>query len=148
MNKVMFSSKVTSWETPQAFYDKLNKVFRFELDVCALPENAKCGSYYTPDSNGLEQGWYGVCWMNPPYGREISKWVSKAYLSAKENGATVVCLLPARVDTLWWHNYCVKGEVYFVKGRLKFSESGNCAPFPSAVVVFRPNVQDALDLSL
>jgi phage N-6-adenine-methyltransferase len=141
---LMFSSKTDLWATPQDFYDKLNRVFRFSLDVCALPDNAKCAIYYTPDSNGLEQEWNGVCWMNPPYGREISAWVEKAYRSAKENGTTVVCLLPARVDTRWWHDYCAKGEVYFVKGRLKFGGSANSAPFPNAVVVFRPNVHDAL----
>lgn len=143
-NELMFSSKTDLWETPQAFYDRLNKVFRFDVDVCALPGNAKCGNYYTPDSNGLEQDWHGVCWMNPPYGREIAAWVAKAYQSAKGNGATVVCLLPARVDTLWWHNYCAKGEVFFVRGRLKFGGSKHNAPFPNAVVVFRPSVHDAL----
>ena len=141
---VMFSSKTDLWATPQAFFDRLHRVFRFERDVCALPENAKCSNYYSPDDNGLAQDWHGVCWMNPPYGREISAWVEKAYTSAKENGATVVCLLPARVDTRWWHDYCVKGEVFFVRGRLKFGGSENSAPFPSAVVVFRPNVHDAL----
>ena len=349
-NELMFSSKTDLWATPQAFFDKLHKVFRFEVDVCALPENAKCGSYYSPDDNGLAQEWRGTCWMNPlpcncgvhpnvlylehenenlpkmleeiaahqrllvvengkrktirilmvqgmqqrfskktpseqkgrpgektasigreaeiqqeqkrhgiqadqerdrqpqkaaettdrpifmgresleglpgkmgsqvrilwsgddistgsfysviasrmpgnnseqhdpvmlymqfeegvasskrmvgfcaicpncgkagiaetrpitafmnpPYGREIAAWVEKAYRSAKENGATVVCLLPARVDTRWWHDYCAKGEVFFVRGRLKFGGSENSAPFPNAVVVFRPSVHDAL----
>lgn len=143
-NELMFSSKTDMWATPQEFFDRLNRVFRFDVDVCATPENAKCGSYYTPDRNGLEQDWRGVCWMNPPYGREIAAWVAKAYRSAKENGATVVCLLPARVDTRWWHDYCAKGEVFFLKGRLKFGSSENSAPFPNAVVVFRPTVHDAL----
>ena len=140
----MFSSNTDLWSTPKDFYDKLNKVFRFGLDVCALPENAKCQNYFTPDINGLDQEWNGVCWMNPPYGREISAWVEKAYRSAKKNGATVVCLLPARVDTRWWHDYCAKGEVTFIKGRLKFGGSANSAPFPNAIVVFRPNVNDAI----
>lgn len=349
-NDLMFSSKTDLWATPQEFFDRLNKVFRFDVDVCALPENAKCVSYYSPDDDGLKQDWRGVCWMNPPvcgcdvhpkalyfqdenknlpqlfesiaahqrllvvengkwktirifmvqgvqpeigeksssnskgrcrekidtvgrkaevqqqrqrqgnkavkerdgqpqkaaetveraifmgrgsleglpgnmgsqvrvlwsgddisagsfysaiaprmsrnnseqydpvmlyvqleerrnsskrmagfgaicpncgktgiaetkpitafmnppYGREIAAWVAKAYQSAKENGATVVCLLPARVDTRWWHDYCAKGEVFFVRGRLKFGGSENSAPFPNAVVVFRPSVHDAL----
>lgn len=143
-NELMFSSKTDKWETPQDFFDKLDMVFRFETDVCALPENAKCEQFFTPDEDGLRQEWNGVCWMNPPYGRTISEWVAKAYMSAKENGATVVCLVPARVDTKWWHNYCAKGEVFFVKGRLKFGGSKNSAPFPNAVVVFRPTVYDAL----
>jgi phage N-6-adenine-methyltransferase len=140
----MFSSKSTEWETPQSLFDKLNSVFKFETDVCATAENAKCKKFFSKAENGLEQDWTGVCWMNPPYGREISKWVKKAYESAVKNGATVVCLLPARVDTSWWHKYCIKGEVFFIKGRLKFGNSKNSAPFPSALVVFRPRVDMVL----
>lgn len=139
---VMFSSKTDLWSTPQDFFDKLNEVFQFDIDVCALPENAKCSTFYTPEDDGLAQDWHGTCWMNPPYGEEISPWVEKAYLSAKKNGATVVCLVPARVDTRWWHQFCPKGEVYYVKGRLKFGGAKNSAPFPSAIVVFRPTVTD------
>ena len=141
--ELMFSSKTDMWSTPQDLFDRLNLVFRFDVDVCALQNNAKCRNYYNPDDNGLTKDWCGVCFMNPPYGREISKWVEKAYGSAKENGATVVCLLPARVDTRWWHDYCSKGEIYFIRGRLKFGNCTNNAPFPSAVVVFRPSVHDA-----
>ena len=141
---LMFSSKTDMWATPQEFFDSLDKVFRFETDVCAVKDNAKCQRFYTPDDNGLLQDWRGVCWMNPPYGREISQWVEKAYRSAKDNGATVVCLLPARVDTRWWHDFCAKGEVHFLRGRLKFGGNDNSAPFPIAVVVFRPCVRDAL----
>lgn len=144
MNKdLMFSSKTDVWATPDDFFSRLDKVFRFETDVCALPENAKCGNFYSPQDDGLSQEWTGVCWMNPPYGREISKWVEKAYDSAKRNGATVVCLLPARVDTRWWHDYCANGEVHFIKGRLKFGGAKDSAPFPNAVVVFRPSLSDA-----
>ncbi len=141
-NDLMFSSNNDSWSTPKDFFDKLNSIFKFTIDVCALPDNTKCSQYYTPDEDGLKQEWMGVCWMNPPYGRDIVKWVEKAYKSAKQNGATIVCLLPARVDTRWWHAYCAKGEVHFLKGRLKFGNSTNSAPFPSCIVVFRPNLQD------
>jgi phage N-6-adenine-methyltransferase len=134
---VHFSSKTCMWATPQDFFDKLNAEFGFELDVCALPENAKCERYFTPDIDGLRQLWRGVVWMNPPYGRDIIKWVRKAYLSACD-GATVVCLLPARTDTEWWHRYCAKGEIRFVKGRLKFGGHANAAPFPCVVVIFNP----------
>lgn len=140
----MFSSKTNLWATPQKFYNMLDSKFKFETDVCAIPENAKCENFYSPEQNGLKQDWKGTCWMNPPYGREIVAWVEKAYISAKENGATVVCLVPARVDTRWWHDYCAKGEITFLKGRLKFGDSKNSAPFPSAIVVFRPTVNDAL----
>lgn len=132
-----FSSATDVWATPQDFFDALNAVFKFELDVCALPDNAKCARYFTPEVDGLSQDWTGVVWMNPPYGRGRDAWVRKAFESAAA-GATVACLLPARTDTKWWHAYCAKGEVHFVKGRLKFGNSDNAAPFPSAVVVFRP----------
>ena len=138
---VHFSSETDEWPTPQDFFDKLNAEFNFELDVCATPENAKCDRYFTKRENGLLQKWEGVCWMNPPYGREIGQWVKKAYESALD-GATVVCLLPARTDTAWWHDYCMKGEIRFVRGRLKFGNATENAPFPSAVVIFRPGVPE------
>ncbi len=143
-NELMFSSATDMWATPQEFFDKLDRLFGFTLDVCATADNAKCANFFTQNTDGLAQDWEGVCWMNPPYGRSIGAWVEKAYLSSL-NGTTVVCLLPARVDTRWWHNYCVKGEVTFIKGRIKFGEATNCAPFPSAVVVFRRSVADVLN---
>lgn len=130
-----FSSKTDLWATPQDFFDKCNEKYNFELDVCASPENAKCPRYFTKDDDGLQQEWSGVCWMNPPYGREIGKWIKKAY-EASLSGTIVVCLLPARTDTRWWHDYCAKGQVEFIKGRLKFGGSKSPAPFPSALVVF------------
>ena len=136
LNKGLFTSKTDLWSTPQGFYENLNNEFAFDLDVCAFPENAKCERYFTPNENGLNQEWRGTCWMNPPYGREIDKWVRKAYESALV-GATVVCLLPARTDTKWWHEYCMRAEIRLVRGRLKFGDGKSPAPFPSAVVIFR-----------
>lgn len=132
----MFSSRSDLWGTPQDFSNKLNAEFSFTLDVCALPENAKCPVFFSPESDGLAQPWIGTCWMNPPYGRGISAWVRKAWQSAQE-GATVVCLLPARVDTAWFHDLCIKADVRFIRGRLKFGNEKNSAPFPSMVVIFR-----------
>ena len=84
MNReLMFSSKTDLWETPQELFNELNKEFKFELDVCAVPENAKCKDYFTPDQDGLMQKWKGICWMNPPYGRNIGNWVKKAYESSR-----------------------------------------------------------------
>ena len=138
MNKGLFSSKYDDWETPADLFGDLNAEFGFDLDVCANVENTKCERYLTSEINGLAQRWRGVCFMNPPYGREIGKWVAKAYEEAAA-GATVVCLLPARTDTRWFHDYCVKGEIRFIKGRVKFRRNGKTgpAPFPSMVVVFR-----------
>lgn len=131
----MMSSATDMWETPQWLFDELNAVYRFGTDVCAIPENAKCDCFFSPEQDGLAQEWRGVCWMNPPYGREIGAWVRKAYESA-QRGATVVCLLPSRTDTAWWHDYCMKGKITFLRGRLKFGQAKNSAPFPSAIVVF------------
>lgn len=145
-NQALFTSNTDMWATPQDVFDKLNSIFSFETDVCAIPENAKCEHYYTPEMDGLAQEWRGVCWMNPPYGRGIGEWIKKAYESSQA-GATVVCLLPARVDTRWWHDYCAgAAEIHFVKGRLKFGSAKDSAPFPSAIVVFRRTVKDVMVL--
>lgn len=141
---VMFSSKTDLWETPQALFDELNNEFHFSLDVCAIPENAKCEKYYSPEVDGLRQSWVvsdGAAWCNPPYGRQIGKWVQKAS-ETSTCGQTVVMLLPARTDTKWFHEYIYKKdfvEIRFLKGRLKFGNSENSAPFPSMVVIFMPH---------
>jgi len=133
---VMFSSDNITWETPQDLFNKLNNEFNFETDVCALPFNAKCSNYYTPDMDGLSQEWKGSCWMNPPYGKEIGLWMKKAYEESLK-GSIIVCLIPARTDTKYWHDYCMRAtEIRFIRGRLKFSNSNNSAPFPSAIIIF------------
>ena len=137
---VMFSSKSNDWSTPQDFYNQLDAEFEFTLDPCASTSTAKCASYYTADENGLSKDWGGhTVFMNPPYGRKIGNWIQKAYEEGEKSNTRVVALIPARTDTKYWHNYCMKAtEIRFVKGRLKFgqSKSGNSAPFPSAVVIF------------
>jgi phage N-6-adenine-methyltransferase len=138
---VHFSSLTDLWATPQDFFDKYDAQYHFEIDVCASPDNAKCQRYFTEQDDGLKQHWNGICWMNPPYGREIIKWMQKAYESSLA-GATVVCLVPARTDTKWWHDFAMKGEIEFIRGRLKFGSATNSAPFPSAVVIFRPKEFD------
>lgn len=137
INAGMMTSNTDLWETPQEFFNKLDAEFCFDLDVCALPKNAKCRRFYTPDDDGLLMPWDGVCWMNPPYGREIRHWVRKAYVWGGSGRCTVVCLLPSRTDTKWFQDYCLKStDVRFVRGRLKFGGAKNSAPFPSVVVVF------------
>lgn len=136
---LMFSSETDEWNTPDDFYARLSKLFKFTLDPCATDNNRKCEQHFTKAQDGLAQSWLteGAVFMNPPYGRGISKWVRKAYEEAQK-GTPVVCLLPARVDTAWWHDYCSKGLVVFVRGRLKFSDHKHNAPFPNAVVIFHP----------
>jgi site-specific DNA-methyltransferase (adenine-specific) len=135
---VHFSSATDEWATPQWLFDALHREFAFTLDPCATRENAKCPRFFTRDDDGLLQNWGDeVVFMNPPYGAMISRWMWKAYEAARQ-GATVVCLVPARTDTAWWHNYAMKGEVRLLRGRLKFGNATNSAPFPSAIVIFRP----------
>lgn len=133
---VHYSSATDLWSTPQAFYDKLDDEFHFTLDPCSTDANAKCEKYFTEADDGLSQSWDGErVFMNPPYGRVIGEWMKKA----SEAKSLVVCLVPARTDTRWWHDHVIdKGaEVRFIKGRLKFGGSKNSAPFPSAVIVYR-----------
>ena len=128
------------WETPPELFAKWDARFDFTLDVCATPANAKCARFFSPADDGLAQDWgVDVCWMNPPYGREIPKWMAKA-LDASRRGATVVCLVPARTDTRWWHGIVEAACAFyeFVPGRIRFVGAPYNAPFPSAVVVFRP----------
>ena len=140
---VHFSSDSDIWGTPQALFDLLAEECAFDLDVCALPENAKCEDFFSPDDNGLEKDWGdNLCFMNPPYS-EIDRWMAKAYAAAKD-GATVYCLVPARTDTGWWWDYARRGEIRFLRGRLKFTtpdgQTKHAAPFPSALVIFHPGV--------
>src|SRR5688572_2355972 len=135
---VHFSSATDDWATPQWLFDALHREFAFTLDPCATRENAKCPRFFNRDDDGLLQNWGDeVVFMNPPYGAMISRWMWKAYDSARK-GATVVCLVPARTDTAWWHRYAMRGEVRLLRGRLKFGNATNSAPFPSAIVIFRP----------
>lgn len=134
---VHFSSKNDVWATPQWLFDALNKEFGFTLDPCSDGTNAKCAKFYTPAENGLLRDWgQEVVFMNPPYS-ECADWMRKAYGAAQE-GATVVCLVPARTDTQWFHEYAMKSEIRFLRGRLKFGDAKDSAPFPSCIVVFRP----------
>jgi len=142
--ELMFSSKTEMWETPQEFFDEMNNTHHFTLDVCATIDNTKCERFFTPEIDGLKQDWTGVCWMNPPYGREIGKWIEKAYNESKKNNCKVVALLPARTDTKYFHQFIYKKEgvsINLLKGRLKFGGHTNSAPFPSMVVVFENTCQ-------
>ena len=136
---VHFSSQTDEWPTPHWLFDALDAEFGFTLDPCSTDENAKCARHFTRAQDGLAQDWSGTAvFMNPPYGRHIGLWMRKAYDSAAA-GATVVCLVPARTDTDWWHRFAMKGEIRLFRGRLKFEGAQHAAPFPSAIIVFRPH---------
>lgn len=142
--KVHFSSDSNEWATPQPLFDWLDDQYHFNLDPCCTKATAKCKNYFTIADNGLKQPWakHGSVFMNPPYGREIVQWMKKAYEESLE-GATVVCLVPARTDTKWWEDYCLQADnILFLIGRVKFIENGVAlkagAPFPSAIITFLP----------
>ena len=168
----MFSSKYDCWATPWEFFRKLNDKWNFNIDVCAGRENTKCPIWFDEEKNSLLVDWHEmgvthlmkspICYMNPPYGRQIGNWIKKAYDESMK-GCTVVCLLPARTDTKWFHDYCIQGDIEFIKGRLAFGTEDywkwvweqeyingqknslyqkygkkNPAPFPSMIVTFKP----------
>ena len=135
-------SESVVWETPENWFRYLDLEFDFTLDPCCLPETAKCELFFTPTQDGLSQSWADQrVFMNPPYGRDLPKWMRKAYTEARDNGALVVCFIPARVDTEWWHSFAAKAsEIRFPKGRVKFVGAENSAPFPVAIVIFRPRL--------
>lgn len=147
MPKALISSVDQTWTTPQPVFDRLNCIFDFKLDPCAMPDTAKCATYFTPETDGLKQSWhmYGNAFVNPPFGREISLWVAKSYEESMK-GIVVVMLIPARPDTRYWHDYVFRyaSVICFVKGRLCFGNNGHIrqinarvgAPFPSAIIVF------------
>jgi len=135
INNGMFTSTRLDWQTPKEFYKSLDDEFHFDFDPC--PKN--------PDFDGLEIEWGNCNFVNPPYGREIQKWVKKAYNEWRK-GKTVVLLIPSRTDTSYWHDYIMKAtEIRFIRGRLYFDDGKGCAPFPSAVIVFRPDLIDEFD---
>ncbi len=131
INKGLFTSASQHWSTPKELYDELDKEFHFNDDPCPL---------LSPNRVGLIRSWGSRTFCNPPYGREISHWLDKARFENRIRGKTVVCLVPSRTDTRWWHDYCMKAsEIRFLRGRLKFGGAKNSAPFPSAIVIFRGN---------
>lgn len=137
--ELMFSLKTDLWATPQKFFDELNKKFDFTLDPCSNDENKKCKNHFTEKENGLAQRWTGRVFMNPPYGKELKQWIKKAHDEVMIwNADLVVALIPARTDTTYFHEFIYKKfEIDFIKWRLKFWDSKNCAPFPSMLVYFK-----------
>ena len=132
-----FSSASDEWETPQSFFDSYDAIYHFTLDAASADDNAKCERHFTRAEDGLSRDWGGeIVWLNPPYGRTIAAWVKKAMEEGQKPNTTVVCLLPARTDTAWFHDYCSHGHIRFIRGRLRFNNSKYNAPFPSMIVIF------------
>lgn len=138
VSKALFSSKSDEWSTPNKIYDDLNNEFNFNLDPCSSEVNHKCENYFTIEDDGLSKNWGGYrVFCNPPYSN-IAAWVKKAWQESTKDNTLVVLLIPARTDTKYFHEYIYqRSEIRFIKGRLKFGESKNSAPFPSMIVIFR-----------
>lgn len=139
---LMFSSEKMDWTTPIELFKELDKEFCFTLDPCSTHKNALCEKHYTIAEDGLKQDWEGeIVYCNPPYGREVKYWVKKCYEESLKPNTTVVLLIFARTDTKYFHDYIKdKAELRFIKGRLKFGNCKNSAPFPSILAIFRKEV--------
>ena len=137
----LYSCRTDDWPTPQAFFDQLNREFKFTLDPCASAENAKCRWFFTREDDGLKQNWRSHrVFCNPPYGKTMRDWARKCY-EASQGGALVALLAHARTDTRWFHDwvYGKADEIRFVRGRLKFGDGSQSAPFPSLIAIFFPH---------
>lgn len=142
MNPALLSSASVEWYTPWDFFNEVSEEHGpFDLDPCCTEENRKAKKFFTKETDGLAHPWFGRVWMNPPYGRVIGAWMRKAW-EESQRGCKVVCLVPARTDTSWWHDFAMKGEIKFIRGRLKFGGCKNSAPFPCALVIFNPVTED------
>lgn len=136
-----FESSKQDWETPQDLFDLLHRQYHFTFDLAADKNNTKCEKYYTEENDALSVEWHGRCWLNPPYGgnstNKLALWVEKAYVECKKPTCEVTLLIPARTNTNWWHEYCMRSsELMFIKGRPKFGDAKHGLPQPLAVVHF------------
>jgi site-specific DNA-methyltransferase (adenine-specific) len=121
--RTLFSSASIHWRTPAAIYKELDAEFHFTFDPCPINGDG-----------GLERSWKRRrVFCNPPYGRAIASWLAKA-----REARLAVFLLPARTDTIWWHEHALKAdEIRFIQGRLRFNEGKGRATFPSVILVYR-----------
>lgn len=145
----LFTSRTEEWQTPHYLFNALDSEFHFQVDVCATSENAKCQVFFDKNVDGLKREWSPFrCWMNPPYGKKIDQWMHKAYKES-QRGALVVCLIPARTDTQWWHEWVMKSaEIRFVRGRISFGDGKQSAPFPSCISIFYPEFDNPYKMSV
>lgn len=143
INKGMFTSNKQTWTTPKWLFDELNQEFNFICDLFASDENALCLQYYTEDDDAFENGWYKTNFANPPYDTKIQNKAFEFAHKFTKKGVTTVMLVPARTDTKRFHDWVFdKGhEIRFLKGRLKFGESKNPAPFPSCIIIFKGEIK-------
>ena len=140
-DKNRFRTENQSWETPQELFNLLNEEFSFDVDLAGNKSNAKCPNFISKEQDALKQEWNGVCWLNHPYGgnkeNSLKNWVKKSYEESRKGGCIVVMLIPARTNTEWWHEYCMKAkEIRLVRGRPKFKGNIHGLPQPLAIIIF------------
>jgi site-specific DNA-methyltransferase (adenine-specific) len=155
-----FDSAKQNWETPQQIFNFFDNIYHFQTDLAADELNHKCPHYFTEKDNVLSLDWVGNCWLNPPYGNKAYKlkdWIIKCYNESQTDDCIVAILIPARTNTSWWHNYCMKANtIYFLNGRPKFIERTQgypqpCKhglPQPLAVIIFKKSNESTKLLSL
>lgn len=131
--KDRFSSKSQTWETPWYLFNPIQERFHLERDLAASEENKKLPVYWSEQDNCLLQTWSGRNWLNPPF-KNMQAFIKKAYEERKR--AFTVLLIPARTNTVWWHRYCMQGEILFLQGRPKFKDCKHGLPTPLALVIF------------
>lgn len=150
MDNVLLSSDKMDWETPYEFFTKIDHIFHFSLDVCADDSNTKCLHFYSKEDNSLTKTWQGICWMNPPYGREITKWLEKASKEiTKEEKTIIIALVPARTETVYHFKYVYPfaKAILYIAGRIRFVGATNSAPFPSELIIYANcNIDKELEL--
>jgi len=134
-----FKSDKIEYSTPIKLFNFINKEFNFNLDVCASPENYKCKKYFTLELDGLKQDWNGICWMNPPFNKDLKKWVLKAYSESKKNNSIVCCLIPVRSNTIWWKDVCLETEIRFIIGEVNFNDLERGLWLPMCFMIFGTN---------
>jgi phage N-6-adenine-methyltransferase len=131
-----FKSETVEYSTPVALFAPLAAEFSLQRDVCASQANAKLRIFWTKDDDALSKEWTDNCWMNPPFNRELSKWVRKAHAEAKKHDNTIVCLIPVRSNTKWWRETIVDAEVRFINGEVNFNDLARGLWLPMCVVIF------------
>lgn len=147
-----FDSKKQDWPTPNDLFDALNKMYDFTFDLAASERNKKCDMFFGEVDDALQQEWVGQsCWLNPPYGgsgrNKLSAWIEKAHSQSKKHGNRIVVLIPARTNTSWWHEHCMKAkEIIFINGRPKFGDAKHGLPQPLAIIVFEESEQNRVKL--
>lgn len=141
--RVLHSTGKDDWETPPKLFDLFNGIYSFTLDAAASAENRKCEAYLSKADNALRRDWWGRVWLNPPYSRDVGKWINQAARQVERGNAELVaCLVYARTETVWWHDVVMRkaSEIVFLRGRVRFTGAPAGAPAPSVVVVFsRPH---------